>query len=88
MNRPEGESLTMPSVSVPQQTMALLGWMPHVLLVPALIPGRPKKSSGSSDWPLPLSPQQVAVPFERMPQVWLDPAATVPKVPLGAVVWP
>ena len=35
-----------------------------------------------------LSPQQTAVPFVLIPQVWRPPALTVVKVPAGGVAWP
>ena len=46
--------------------------------------------AGSAGWPRRwlLSPQQTAVPFVLIPQVWSAPALTVVKVPAGGVAWP
>ena len=66
--RPEGESLTAPSLSVPQHTMVLLGWMPQVLLVRGDA-GPAEGFVGRVGLTLLLYPQQFTAPLVRIPQL-------------------
>ncbi len=50
--------------------------------------GGSAEAAGGEAWPLLLSPQQAAVPFALIPQVWVSPALTAVKVPAGGVAWP
>jgi hypothetical protein len=56
---------------------------------------KPRRTLASRDYgkggvlsPWPLSPQQATVPSLFRPQVWLAPATTWVKVPVGGVLWP